>query len=106
MKSSDSSIIASNKLTSLLFIKINENIGKTLNIINYSIFNLLKVFKKKDKIIIYIVKIRWFYRFIISETILFLLYLSTKIFRKNINSIIRYRRKQNDISYKNNVIYF
>ena len=106
MKSSDSSIIASNKLNSLLFIKINENIGKTLNIINYSIFNLLKVFKKKDKIIIYIVKIRWFYRFIISETILFLLYLSTKIFRKNINSIIRYRRKQNDISYKNNVIYF
>ena len=106
MKSSDSSIIASNKLNSLLFIKINENIGKTLNIINYSIFNLLKVFKKKDKIIIYIEKIRWFYRFIISETILLILYLSTKIFRKNINSIIRYRRKQNDISYKNNVIYF
>ena len=106
MQSSDSSIIASNKLNSLLFIKINENIGKTLNIINYSIFNLLKVFKKKDKIIIYIEKIRWFYRFIISETILFLLYLSTKIFRKNINSIIRYRRKQNDISCKNNVIYF
>ena len=106
MKSSDSNIIASNKLNSLLFIKVNENIGKTLNIINYSIFNLLKVFKKKDKIIIYIVKIRWFYRFIISETILFLLYLSTKIFRKNINSIIRYRRKQNDISCENNVIYF
>ena len=106
MKSSDSNIIASNKLNSLLFIKVNENIGKTLNIINYSIFNLLKVFKKKDKIIIYIEKIRWFYRFIISETILFLLYLSTKIFRKNINSIIRYRRKQNDISCENNVIYF
>lgn len=106
MKSSDSSIIALNKLNSLLFIKVNENIGKTLNIINYSIFNLLKVFKKKDKIIIYIEKIRWFYRFIISETILFHLYLSTKIFRKNINSIIRYRRKQNDISCENNVIYF
>ena len=82
MKSSDSSIIASNKLNSLLFIKVNENIGKTLNIINYSIFNLLKVFKKKDKIIIYIEKIRWFYKFIISETILLILYLSTKIFEK------------------------
>ena len=82
MKSSDSSIIASNQLNTLLFIKVNENIGKALNIINYSIFNLLKVFKKKDKIIIYIEKIRWFYRFIISETILFHLLLVYKNFSK------------------------
>ena len=82
MKSSDSNIIASNKLNSLLFIKVNENIGKILNIIYYSIFNLLKVFKRKDKKIIYIEKIRWFYRFIISETILFHLLLVYKNFSK------------------------
>ena len=93
MQRDNSTLIASKQLKNLLYIRLNESIAKNLNTFKFFIFELTKYFKQNDKRCIYISKIKWFYRFIVSETLLFDLYLTNNVFKKAMNTFTSTRKK-------------
>ncbi len=97
IQSGNSTLIASKQLKTLMYIRLNESISKNLNTFKLVIFEFMKFFKKNDKRCIYIEKIKWFYRFIVSETLLFDLYLTNNVFKKAMNTYTSTRRKNDFI---------
>jgi len=93
INSGNSTLIASKHLRTLMYIRLNETIAKNLNTFKYIILSFTKYCKKNDKRSLYIDKIKWFYRFIVSETLLFDLYLTNNVFKKAMNTFNSAKRK-------------